>query len=110
MKKIFFLLLFGSITNLFAQNEVKLRVYDALTMEPLSNVSLVAENSQMTAISDYDGSIVLQSLKEGTSLKFSHIGYEDYFHIYSVGTNPELTAGELKIMMIKKTYQAPEFR
>lgn len=109
MKKIFFLLLFGSITNLFAQNEVKLRVYDALTMEPLSNVSLVAENSQMTAISDYDGSIVLQSLKEGTSLKFSHIGYEDYFHIYSIGTNPELTAGELKIMMIKKTYQAPEF-
>jgi iron complex outermembrane receptor protein len=109
MKKLFFLLSALFFTNLFAQNIFTAKVLDGSTLEPLSNVSVTVENSQLTAISDFEGVVVLKSLKEGARIKFSHIGFDDYVHTFSAGTNPELGSLEVEIIMNKKSYQAPEY-
>lgn len=109
MKKILCLLLTLVLANLYAQNTFTAKVFDGASLEPLSNVSVTVENSQLTAITDFAGEVVLTSLKDGAKIKFSHIGFDDYQHTFSVGTNPELGTSEVQIMMVKKLYQAPEY-
>src|SRR5688572_23734872 len=94
------------VTNLFAQNTFTAKVLDGSTMEPLSNVTVTVENSQLTAVSDFNGTVVLKDIKEGAKVKFNHIGFDDYNHIFAVSTNPELGSSEVQIIMNKKTYQA----
>src|SRR5689334_5362600 len=109
MKKILLFVSTFLFTNLFAQNTFTAKVLDGSTLEPLSNVSVVVENTQLTGISDFDGIVVLKSLKEGAKIKFSHVGFDDYTHTFAVGTDPELGSSEVEIIMNKKTYQAPEY-
>jgi iron complex outermembrane receptor protein len=109
MKKLFFLVAVGIVTNLFAQNNFTARVVDGVTLEPLSNVSVTVENSQLTAISDFNGIVVLHAMQEGAKIKFSHLGFDDYYHTFYAGVNVELGTTEVEIFMNKKTYQAPEF-
>lgn len=109
MKKIFFLIAGLFFANLLAQNTFTAKVFDGATLEPLPNTTVTVENSQLTAISDFEGIVVLPSIPEGTKIKFSHIGFDDYNHTFSIGTNPELGNQEVQVMMNKKTYQAPEY-
>jgi len=109
MNRIYFLLFSIGFANVYAQNTFTAKVLDGSTMEPLSNVSVTVENSQLTAISDFDGEVILSSLKDGSTIKFTHIAFDDYFHTFAVGVNPELGTSEVQIMMNKKSYQAPEY-
>jgi iron complex outermembrane receptor protein len=109
MKKLFFLVAVGFLTNLVAQSNFTARVVDGVTLEPLSNVTVTVENSQLTAISDFNGIVELHSMQEGAKIKFTHIGFDDYYHTFYSGVNVELGTAEVEIFMNKKTYQAPEF-
>src|SRR5687767_11659897 len=109
MKKLLFILSGLVFTNVFAQNTFTAKVLDGSTLEPLSGVAVTVENSQLTAVSDFKGSVVLKSIKEGAKIKFTHIGFDDYNHTFAIGTNPELGSSEVEIVMNKKTYQAPEY-
>jgi iron complex outermembrane receptor protein len=109
MKKLIFLFPAFIFAQLFAQNTFTARVFDGTTMEPLSNVNVMVENSQLVAVSDYDGIVVLKPVLEGSKIKFVHLGFDDYTHVFAVNSNPELGADEVQIIMNKKTYQAPEF-
>ena len=109
MKKLCFLVTGILLTNLFAQNTFTARVKDGSTMEPLSNTSVVVVNSQLTAISDFDGAVLLKDVKEGAVIRFTHIGFDDYEYVYHVPVNSEITPMEVEIVLNKKTFQAPEF-
>ncbi len=109
MKKLFFLLPAIFTTSLMAQNTFTAKVFDGSTMEPLSNATVIVENSQLVGVSDYDGVVVLNSVKEGAKIKITHIGFDDYEHVFTINSNPELGAAQTEIIMNKKSYQAAEF-
>lgn len=107
--KLFFLIAGLFFNHLIAQNNFTAKVFDGSTMEPLSNVTVTVENSQLSAVSDFDGNVIFSSIKEGAKVKFSHIGFDDYLHVFAINSNPELGAEEVQIIMNKKTYLTPEY-
>lgn len=109
MKNLLFILLSTSFFTVCFAQTFTAKVLDGSTLEPLSNVNVFVENSQLSATSDFEGNVVLKSLKDGSIVKFTHVGFDDYNHTFYVVDDPELGTSQVNIIMNKKTFQAPEF-
>lgn len=77
---ILWVLLFFSVTNLWAQNkkEVKGVVIDELTMTPMIGVNVSEAGTVNGVYTDADGKFSIELSNDSTSLIFSFIGYQDY--------------------------------
>ncbi len=80
LKHIFCLLILVFSINTFSQTELKSKIVDFLTYEPLESASIYVENSTVGSISNTDGRFVLtvpQELENDT-LVISSIGYKSF--------------------------------
>jgi len=62
---------------------VKGTVYDKETLEPLSFVNMIINNSDKGGVSDIDGRFKLHSIQKPVSLKLSYVGYESLIFVLS---------------------------
>ena len=60
----------------FTQNEIKGKIIDSQTKEPLSNVNVTVKGTNSRTISDINGFFSLQTSKSTDSVTVSYIGYE----------------------------------
>lgn len=75
-EKFLFIILAFSSTFLYAQEfEMKGKVLDAATQEPLMGVNIMIQNTDKGTITDFDGSYSL-SVNNGNVIEFSYLGYE----------------------------------
>lgn len=64
-------------TNLFAQNSFKILVKDNTKNEILTGVSAVIKGTQIAAVSDTSGQIILQNIPNGKQIiVFTYVGFE----------------------------------
>lgn len=71
---IVFVILFPSY--LFGQYQIKGKVTDSKTKEPLAFVNIIANNQRVGATTGIDGNFKLNSNEQVTTLKLSYVGYE----------------------------------
>ncbi|MBL4667972.1 MAG: carboxypeptidase-like regulatory domain-containing protein [Flavobacteriales bacterium] len=78
MKKHFFILCFilFFVKGLLAQHQIKGKVIDSKTKDPLAFVNIVINNSNKGTTTDIDGVFKLNSPVSISSLKLSYVGYE----------------------------------
>ncbi len=80
LKKIFALFIFFTGATTFAQTELKGKVADFLTFQPIESASVYIENTTIGSITNADGNFVLkvpqQHLQD--TLVISSIGYKSY--------------------------------
>ncbi len=96
MKKIFvifaFILLFLSISNIYAQEKtgsIVGNVVDRSTQKPLTGVTVFVLNTQLGAITDSEGNFKIEKVPLGIqSVRFTYLGYETF-----VSSNVSVTSG-----------------
>lgn len=91
LKHFFCLLLFVFSINAFAQTELKSKIVNFLTYEPMENASIYIDNSTIGTVSNTDGKFVLsvpQELENDT-LVISSIGYKSFRTLVSDFVNDE---------------------
>ena len=74
---LFCIIIFGAITNLFAQNTIKGRVIDALLNEPLVGVSVVQNNKGTTTNLSGDFTFNIAPNETTITLFLSYLGYQN---------------------------------
>ena len=80
IKHIFCLFILTLSINVFSQTELKSKVVEFMTYEPLENASIYIENSTIGSVSNTDGKFVLsvpQELENDT-LVISSIGFKSF--------------------------------
>ncbi len=79
-KKILFLLVFFVTATTFAQTELKGKVADFLTFQPIESASVYIENTTVGTITNADGNFVLKVPQEfqQDTLVISSIGYKSF--------------------------------
>jgi len=76
MKKIFVLaFILGAFSSVFAQNRITGMVVDQY-QQALEGVSVSVKNSPLGAVTNADGSFILEKVKPSAELQFSCLGYE----------------------------------
>lgn len=75
--------------KLHAQQAVQGRVLNE-SGEPLSGVSIRVKGSNVTGVTEMDGSFSLTKVPNGSVLVFSYVGYRDYEHVLSNRTDVEV--------------------
>ena len=85
----FFILVFSA--NVFSQTELKGKVVDFITYEPLVSASIYVENSTIGSVSNTDGKFVLSVPKElvNDTLIISSIGFKSFKILVSDFVNDE---------------------
>ena len=79
MKAKFILMLFlaFNISNIFAQNTLKVKLIDCETKEPLIGASVVLQSTTNGASSDTEGVATLSNIPDGNQkIEVSYMGYE----------------------------------
>ena len=80
---ILFICLFAVKTVIGQGYLIKGTVYDKETLEPLSFVNMIINNSNKGGVTDIDGRFKLHSIEKPVSLKLSYVGYENLTFILS---------------------------
>ena len=91
LKHFFCLLLLAFSINAVAQTELKSKIVDFSTYEPLENASIYIDNSTIGSVSNTDGKFVLsvpKELENGT-LVISSIGYKSFRVLVNEFVNDE---------------------
>ena len=91
LKRFFSVLLLISSLNAFSQIELKSRVVDFMTYEPLENASIYIDKSTIGSVSNVDGKFVLSIPKrlENDTLVISSIGFKSFKILVSEFVNDE---------------------
>ena len=91
LKRFFSVLLLISSINAFSQVELKSRVVDFMTYEPLENASIYVDKSTIGSVSNVDGKFVLSIPKrlENDTLVISSIGFKSFKILVSEFVNDE---------------------
>ena len=71
-----FLFLFFTPFYLFGQYQLKGKVIDGLTREPLPFVNIISVNQKQGTTTDIDGLFTISSTQPIGVLKLSYVGYE----------------------------------
>lgn len=91
LKRYLSIILLISSINAFSQVELKSKIIDFTTYEPLENASIYIENSTIGSVSNVDGKFVLSVPKrlENDTLVISSIGYKSFKILVSEFVNDE---------------------
>ncbi len=102
VKKCFIILFFMAYSTMVFSQELK--IFDAETLEPVSNVALYSNDRKHSVISDQDGIAALDGFNAGDSIFFQHPTYKPI-----VRTKAELKKLDYSIPLDKRTIQLKEF-
>lgn len=90
-KILLFLFLLVSAFGYSQRVEVKGKVLDAKTGNPLPGVNVVVKNSQKGVTTDYDGSFKITEVAVRSKLVFSYLSYDDYEYTVTESENEGIT-------------------
>ena len=92
MKAKFLLMLFlaFNISNIFAQNTLKVKLIDCETKEPLIGANVVLQNTTNGASSDIEGMAILSNIPDGNQkIEISYMGYEKTIKEFAFPLSPD---------------------
>ncbi|MDC0539154.1 carboxypeptidase-like regulatory domain-containing protein, partial [Flavobacteriaceae bacterium] len=91
LKRLSYVLFFISSSSVFSQVELKSKIVDFTTYEPLENASIYIENSTIGSVSNVDGKFILLVPKrlENDTLVISSIGFKSFKILVSKFLNDE---------------------
>lgn len=90
-KILLFLFLLVSAFGYSQRVEIKGKVLDAKTGNPLPGVNVVVKNSQKGVTTDYDGSFKITEVAVRSKLVFSYLSYDDYEYTVIESENEGIT-------------------
>ena len=92
LKRLSYILIFICSLSVFSQVELKSKIVDFTTYEPLENASIYIENSTIGSVSNVDGKFVLSVPKrlENDTLVISSIGFKSFKILLSEFINDDV--------------------
>jgi hypothetical protein len=104
MKFLSFLILLFSSTLIFGQN-LKGKVIDAKTKEPLAFVNIITDDLKNGAVSNLDGIFIINDISNFKNLTFSYVGYETkILHVDDIKDFAQLVV----VTLNKKSFELKE--
>jgi len=85
----------------FAQNDIKGKIIDSQTLEPLAIVNIINKSTGNGALTDFDGNFLLKEVSLNDVLVFSYLGYKTQEINYS-GQSELLVRLEMDVASLKE--------